>query len=72
MQKDIVIYKNNNDIIRIENIQNYTLYFKANKIGINTKDNEYIEFNLCDLFQVEVNIRKEKSPFILATDFILF
>lgn len=70
ISRDITIFKKNNDIDIIKDIQSYDIYFKANKLTINTKDKQ-INYVISDLSQIIIDTIKDKK-IVINNDTIIF
>lgn len=70
ISRDITIFKKNNDIDIIKDIQSYDIYFKANKLTITTKDKQ-INYVISDLSQIIIDTIKDKK-IVVNNDTIIF
>ena len=70
ISRDMTIFQKNNNIDIIKDIQSYDIYFKANKLTINTKDKQ-INYAISDLSQIIIDTIKDKK-IVVNNDTIIF
>ena len=72
MQRDIRLYLKNNEIRDIEDIYQYNIYHKADKLEIVLQKDYIITYSLSEITQIEITTRMKNKNWATNTDFILF